>query len=267
MNTLRGEAESGTSGRPLEQSAVRNVSRALSLIEYLAAQSGPVTLAEATAALGMPKSSTLLIIRTLVQDGYCQRSSNGSYTLIRLPGQPGAHRSSWAQLARLAAPAIATAVEALGETGFLAVRVGLDEIRYVNKLLPSNQEIIYDRNISLPRRIAETSSGIAILAALEDEEVASALGGVISGEAAARIAECRQSGVAINLAGRHDGASGVAAVLLDPTGQPLGAVNLAGPAARFEERISLATLAVAAAAQSINSTILASSPRSGELHG
>ncbi len=64
----------------------RGAERILDLIEWLASRSEAVSLAEVVQALALPKSSTLLLLRTLVEARYVTRQTDGRYLLIRLPG-------------------------------------------------------------------------------------------------------------------------------------------------------------------------------------
>ncbi|WP_163068384.1 helix-turn-helix domain-containing protein, partial [Acinetobacter baumannii] len=45
---------------------VRSAARVLDVLEYLAGQAGGASLSEASEALGLPKSSTLMLLRTLL---------------------------------------------------------------------------------------------------------------------------------------------------------------------------------------------------------
>ncbi len=69
------EAAAGT--RPL----VPALTRALSLLDHLAAERQPLSLAQLAKNLGLPKSSVHGLCSTLLARAYLRRSSEGSYTL------------------------------------------------------------------------------------------------------------------------------------------------------------------------------------------
>lgn len=105
------------------------------------------------------------------------------------------------------------------------------------------REIRYDRNIAVDRIAHHVASGIAILSSMTDGEIEDYI--VVAARSGAfkrderdavmkAIATARESRVAINLRGRVDGASGVAAAVVDGDGRPIAAVNISGPSERVE---------------------------------
>ena len=219
--------------------SVPSAVRILDLIEWLATQGEAVPLTRASQALGLPKSSTLLLLKALVEGGYGERNDEGHYRLVRLPGEPSEGHRAWGTILRIAEPHLRAAVTEGQESGFIAVLTDERRIRYLNKILP-DLEIHYDRDISSDREAHDVASGIAILGALPDsefEDYLAAVVGNIAGAAAldpirTKIRQAREDGVAVNLKGRVEGASGVAAPILDAEGRPVAAVNLSGPTDR-----------------------------------
>lgn len=213
--------------------------RVLDLIEWLATQSAPAGLTQASQALGLPKSSTLLLFKALVSGRYVERDDDGRYRLVRLPGEPSDGHRTWGTILRIAEPYLRKAVAEGKETGFIAVLTDERRIRYLNKILP-DRELHYDRDISADRMAHDVASGLAILSALPERELEDYLAAEFTGLAGAdlleniraRLAEVRAEGIAVNLKGRVDGASGVAAPILDADGRPIAAVNLSGPSER-----------------------------------
>ncbi|WP_316978207.1 IclR family transcriptional regulator [Shumkonia mesophila] len=231
--------------------------RILELIEWLATQSTPATLAHTCQALDLPKSSTLLLFNALVEGGYAERGSDGRYRLVRLPGEPTGERRAWGTLLRVAEPHLRRAVAEARESGFVAVLTDGLCIRYLNKLLP-DREIRYDRDITNDRTAHHVASGLAILSALPEEQFerylstldASATGADHPDQVRARVAKVRADGFAINLKGRVDGASGVAAPILDADRRAIGAINLSGPTDRVVGNVdAVARVAKRTAAQ------------------
>ncbi|CAM3252031.1 IclR family transcriptional regulator [Paracoccus nototheniae] len=212
----------------------RGVERILDLIEWFAAHPGTASLTQVAAALGMPKSSALQMLRTMTERGYLERDPAGDYVLRRLPGEISGDGRNYGALLALAAPLIEKAVLLTQESGFLAVMDGTD-IRYLNKILP-DREIRYDRNIAITRPAHKVASGIVILAAGSDEAIADYAARLPEPEAedlARMIAMARRDGVYLNPRGVIEGAAGAAAAILSRSGTVLGAINISGPQSRM----------------------------------
>jgi len=218
--------------------------RILDLIEWLATQSAPAALAQTCQALDLPKSSTLLLLKALVDGGYAERGEDGRYRLVRLPGEPSDDRPAWGSLLRIAEPFLREAVAEAQESGFIAVLTDESRVRYLNKILP-DREIRYDRDMSNDRTAHHVASGLAILSVLPEARIERYLAGLDPCETGpdhpdqirARLAKVRADGFAINLKGRVEGASGVAAPIFDADGRPVGAINLSGPTDRVVNHV------------------------------
>lgn len=236
----------------------RGVERVLDLIEWFAAEPAPASLARISAVLDLPKSSTLMMLRTLHERGYVSRDEAGLYSLRRLPGSPGEGGRNHGALLALAAPFIAHAVAETQESGFLAVLEG-DEIRYLNKILP-DREIRYDRDISKTRAAHKVASGIVLLAAageaaVEDYIRRNALEAEEADALRRGTERARAEGMYLNLHGVVEGAAGAAAPLFDHAGQPIGAINISGPRGRLAERSARICELVALTAAAVNEEI------------
>lgn len=236
----------------------RGVERLLDLLEWLAETPGPNGLAAISNALDMPKSSTLLMLRSLTDRGYLERLPSGDYALRRLPGE-GAGGPGRGALLALVGPYLANAVEETGESGFLAV-MEAGQIRYLNKIMPL-REIRYDRDISMTRPAHKVASGIVLLAAGSDAELSDyALAACLTGDERAAltdaVATARTAGVYMNLKGVVEGAAGAAAVLRDASGRPIGAVNISGPQPRLAANVARVSQAVLNTAKAINEELM-----------
>src|ERR1700753_497482 len=103
---------------------VRSAARVLDLVEILATAETGVTLSEATGGLAAPKSSTLMLLRTLVQRGYAYRDATSDRYHLSENFRSGAFRWVADPLSRLAArarPVMDSLSEAIGETTTLGV--------------------------------------------------------------------------------------------------------------------------------------------------
>lgn len=225
----------------------RGAERILDLIEWLASRSDAVTLAGVVQALALPKSSTLLLLRTLVDAGYAIRQPDGRYLLVRVPGEPSEANSGWATILRVVEPILRETVAEIEETGFVAVLTDDDQVRYLNKILP-RCEIRYDRDITAPRIAHHVASGLMLLSGLSDEDFQTYLRrAVVEGDdpdaIAERVKSSREQGYVANLLGRVEGAAGVAAPIRNAEGRIVAAVNISGPRARIVGNIDRVTAA------------------------
>lgn len=231
----------------------RGAERILDLIEWLASRSQAVSLVEVVQALALPKSSTLLLLRTLVDAGYVTRQADGRYLLIRLPGEPSEANSGWGTILRVAEPILRETVAAIEETGFIAVLTDNRQVRYLNKILPM-REIRYDRDIATQRVAHYVASGLMLLSGLANEDLEAYLRLSVPdeddpGAIAARVSAARREGYVANLHGRVEGAAGVAAPIRDPEGRIVAVVNMSGPRERIANNLARVTEATVEAAR------------------
>ena len=115
--------------------SVRSAARVLDLLEYYAAASDGVALTTVAAAFGMPKSSTLALLRTLVIRGYVVRDEGGLY---RLNDAFKSRGFGWGgdpheRLAAVARPAMDALSAELGETVILGVLGEDGQLRFLAK--------------------------------------------------------------------------------------------------------------------------------------
>ena len=247
--------------------SVRSALRVLDLLEWWAGRHGDCGLAEISAALDLPKSSTLLLLRTLVERGYLLREPTGRYRLLRLPGEATEGDPAWGNVLRLATPLLSKAVATVGESGFVAVPTDRMQVRYLCKLLPPSREMKYDRDISVDRTAHHVASGLALLSALPDAELDRYLAALPPGPdradgVRAAVELARRDGVATNLRGRIEGAAGVAAPVLAGN-RPLAAINLAGPADRVRANLPALQDAVRDVARQLGRDLARRTPVSG----
>ena len=138
--------------------------RVLDLLEYLAGRPDGASLSEAVAALRLPKSSLLLLLRTLVARGYALRDVADRY---RLHEAFRAHGFGWgghrhARLVALAEPLMARLRDTVGET----VLLGVAEARGVRLLAKAVAlaDLRYDVDLSRPSPFYCTAMGRVLTA-------------------------------------------------------------------------------------------------------
>ena len=106
-------------------STVRSAARVLDVLEYLAGREQGASLSECVVALDLPKSSTLMLLRTVLARGYVTKDEADRYRLndiFRTYGFGwGGHR--FARLIALAKPIMEELCRAVDETARARERV------------------------------------------------------------------------------------------------------------------------------------------------
>ncbi len=190
----------------------------LDIVEYLAEMESSCSLTHIASNLGMAKSSCLRLLKILITKQYVELTSEGRYSLLRLPGT-GSMTKEHVWLIEISMPTLKWAAEITGISAFLAVATPGGNLKYIIKVLPDNQEVVYDRDISKLRKMSLTASGLCLLAYQNSQnEIEPKL-----------LSEIRHNGLAVNLNGIIEGASGTAAPIFDANGSVIAAFNLAGP--------------------------------------
>lgn len=226
--------------------SVKSGARILDLIELIAARETPVSLAEVVAELRIPKSSALMLLRTLVAKHYIAREPDGRYQLD--PLYRSSSREDWvggraAVLRRLARPLMEELALAVQETVVIGVLTAGFEVKIIEKVR-SPREVRYDIPVGIPYPAYCTAVGRAILGSLDPTLVEHYLrsvpmtpytGATVTDPDAIReiLATVRNQGYAVNIEEHVEGASSVAAPLLDDGGDVIGALNVGCVTAHF----------------------------------
>lgn len=228
-------------------SAVKSADRVLDLLELLARGRRGLSHTEISAALKIPKSSLTQLLKTLLARGYVEPAMNGR---AYQPGRAllsltrGIHSSQ--DLVTLATPVLEAVTRATGESSALNIlRDGMAEV--VATVIGPARLVTHMRLGDLAPLYA-TSGGKAILAhmpaACRDDyvdttELTPATQGTLRSKAELR--RQLQMIVATGFAYSHQewtpGIIGIGVPILDADGLALGAINVAVPAARFDEAV------------------------------
>jgi DNA-binding IclR family transcriptional regulator len=220
------------------------VKRAIDTIEVLARHRLGLTLAELSRRLSVPKASLFEVMKGLEDRIYVSRNEAGRYEL-------GSSALSFARaalatnnLGQVARPILQTLVRKTGETALLAL---LDEEAmvavYVDKV-ESESPIRYTVPLGLRRELHGASVGKALLAFMPAPlrekylsakrlERFTAATIVNLKEIRRDIETIRQTGVALTVDERTEGASGIAAPVFGAGGVLVAGVSLAGPSPRM----------------------------------
>ena len=227
----------------LAASQVKSATRTLDIIEYVVAHDRPLVAQEIAVALGIPVSSLSYLLGTLVERGYLAREGrrySAGPGLQRLQASPGGF-----SLAERAAPLVRTLRVQLNETTSFFVRSEWDVEAIVTET--SEQALRYAVPTGTRLPMHALASGKALLAALPDDELDRYFAETqrqrftpataISEKALRRdIAQIRKTGFAVTDEEFSLGIRGVGRVVTIG-GEPVGAMSVAVPKARFDEAV------------------------------
>ena len=222
--------------------SIRAVERALDVLLCFSKQTPELTMTQIAEQVGMHKSTVHRFLATLERQRFVQRDpATGMY-------RPGLRVLQLAYLTlenndirRLAAPFLRRLWEQHRETVTLSVLDDTDVI-YLD-VIESPQRVKLAAAVGQRLPAFSTASGKAILMSLPETVVRQILasGMELYTHATLRSPEdvlenlrnARQQGFALSLEEYEEGISAVAVPILDPAGQPLAAMAVAGPAFRL----------------------------------
>jgi DNA-binding IclR family transcriptional regulator len=138
----------------------QTLDRGIRVLEHLAAVGTPQPIAEIAAALGLHRSITYRLLRTLEDHQLVERDAAGHYWLGL--GMVGLARGVRTDLQSAALPRLNALVAELGMTAFLVVRAG-DEAVTVASVEPhdSSAHVVYRPGIRHP--VGRGAPGLALL--------------------------------------------------------------------------------------------------------
>lgn len=228
----------------------QSVTRVIRILEALCASTGPVSLADLARTLDAPKSSLAALLRGLAEEGFVV-AADGAWRL-----GPGAFGLSSAllearrrlQSSDLVRDGMRRLNERCGETVLFGVR---DEdgatLTYVD-VIESPKTVRFMVPVGDRRPLFSTAGGRILLASFAEAELNRYLDGLkaeaytsqtVTGkrELAAVIAAVREAGVAQTVDQASEGVTGTAAVIRDAAGAVLGALIVAAPSLRLQDRL------------------------------
>lgn len=247
---------------------VRSAARVLDLVEFLATRAEGVTLSEATGSLSAPKSSTLMLLRTLVQRGYAYRDgSSDRYHLCDdfRTGAFGWVSDPLSRLAGVARPVMEALSEAVGETTTFGIWGEAGHARLLAKVV-ADLDVRYDTDLTRPIPLYCTAIGRTLLSQRSPADRASLLGqGPFPAvtpytltdrrKILALLETVKNDGFAIVMEEFVLGGTGVASPVFDASGATIGALNVGCVTNRFQEKRDLVVAAVRKAAAGMSRTL------------
>lgn len=210
----------------------------LRVLAHLAAQRGPVPAARIARDLGLPRSTTYDLLAALVARGFALHlPEERQYALGPVAHEISAGYLRHAPLARVGRRAVERMVDAVGESGHLAVLAGRDVVYLVEERARRRPSLVSDIDVRIPAHL--TATGRAMLAALPAAQVRALYpdaGSFVSrtdaptprtpGELGRALAAVRRDGVAWEAGEVTPGFRSVAVSIRDPAGWPSAAVAL-----------------------------------------
>jgi DNA-binding IclR family transcriptional regulator len=241
---------------------VRSAMRALDLIELLSGETKGTSLSEAAARFSMPKSSTLMLLRTLVARGYVRRNDSDRYLLSEefRAGAFGWLGVPFANLTALARPIMQTLSLELGESMTFGIVASPGYARLLAKVT-AEVEIRWDSDMTRQLPMYCTAVGRALLSAMPEKQRADHLKAApikaltpntVTSPARlkAMLQEAGKQGYAVVMEEFALGGTGVAVPVLDENGRPVAALNVSCVTGRFHgkrERVISSVIEGAAA--------------------
>lgn len=226
--------------------SVKSASRILDILELLALGREPMRLSDISDELDIPKSSALMLLRTLESRGYLAKEGD-RYRLEADLGD-GRREGGWiggrlAGLVRTAEPVMSEMVDTLQETAVLGIPTPELNVRVVaNKLSPLAIRYDLTRMTVIPAYC--TALGQAMLAFQPEDRIEDYIR-QCSFEALTektitdpdqfrqRLVQIRRRGWAVNYEERFIGAAGTASPIFDGSGRIVAALNVATVTVRF----------------------------------
>ncbi len=117
-----------------ESNSIQVIERLAKLLDVIAAHEDPVSLKILSAETGLHPSTAFRILASLVEQGFVERSSRGSYQLGVKLMQLGSRVNASVDIRKIALPLMEKLRDQLGETVNLTVREG-DEVVYIERTL------------------------------------------------------------------------------------------------------------------------------------
>lgn len=236
-----------TDDRPFN--SPQSVTRVIRILEALCASPAPVGLAQLSRVLNAPKSSIAALLRGLAEADFVV-ASEGAYRL-----GPNAFGLGSAllearrrlQSSDLVREGMRRLVDASGETVLFAVRdAGGETLTYVD-VIESRNSVRFAVSVGDRRPLYCTAGGQVLLAALPQEDLQHYFNRLSPQQLtvnteidkhrlAATIAAARETGVAQTVDQATEGVTGTASVIRDAAATAVGALIVAAPSSRLQQR-------------------------------
>jgi DNA-binding IclR family transcriptional regulator len=230
-------------------SSPQSVTRVIQILEALCASPTPIGLAQLTRTLNAPKSSIAALLRGLAEADFVI-PTEGVYRL-----GPAAYGLGSAllearrrlQSSNFVREGMVRLAERSGETVLFAVRDSSgDTLTYVD-VIESRNTVRFAVSVGDRRPLYCTAGGRVLLATLPETELQAYLQRLKPEQLTTKteinkrklteiVAAARESGVAQTVDQAADGVNGTASAIRDATGTVIGALIVAAPSSRLQDR-------------------------------
>ncbi len=216
--------------------APQSVTRVIRILEILCASAAPVSLADLARALATPKSSLAALLRGLAEEGFVV-AADGAWRLG--PGAYGLGSALLEARRRLSTPdllreGMRRLATASGETVLFAVPdADLLALTYVD-VIESRNAVRFAVAVGDRRPLYATAGGRMLLAARSEDEVRAYLAQLKP----ERLTATAETDKAQTVDQAADGVTGTAALIHDAGGRASGALVVAAPSARSQDRLA-----------------------------
>jgi DNA-binding IclR family transcriptional regulator len=150
---------------------VKSADRAMAILEVFREQRRPISARALADALSMPRSSTNVLLRSMIAGGYLRYDEQ---TMLYYPTLKVFHLGSWLIEGYLDDPALDAALHALqevtGETVCLWARIGTQLAAIA--VIPGPQAISLNVETGTTAPLFSSVVGLAMLGALDDQRIA-----------------------------------------------------------------------------------------------
>ncbi|UEJ81215.1 IclR family transcriptional regulator [Brachybacterium halotolerans subsp. kimchii] len=246
----------------------------LRVLTYLSSRRAPVAAARVAQDLELPRSTTYDLLGTLVAHGYALHlPQERLYALGPAAYEVAVGYMRHAPLARVGRVVLERTVDAIGESGHLAVLHGRDVLYVVEDRAKGRGSLVTDQGVRLPAHL--TATGRAMLAALPLVQLRSlftsredlvprrpGVGPTTPAQLAAILEQVRRDGFAREDGEITPGYRSVAAPVLDHADWPIAAIGLTWQSNRLgEDKVAECTRAVQAAAEEVARAATGRRPR------
>jgi IclR family KDG regulon transcriptional repressor len=213
----------------------------LDVLELLSRRS-PLNLTEISDGLGRSKSGMHAILNTLRERSFVEREAGGRYRLGTRAWEMGQASFSF-EIRQIAKPHLEKLAQRTGEGVILGVLDGFDVV-YLS-VFQGNHPVRVDVQLGERQPANLTSTGVALLAALDDDRITALMPEVfkVRNEKSIRSREelwqaiklARASGVGLMKGGWHIDVGGVAQCVRNGQGNVVAAICVSAPLYRVDE--------------------------------
>ena len=247
-----------TSPTTRDYHGLSSIAKALGIVEYVGS-AGRRSLAELNAHTGLPRSTLLRLVSTLVELGFLRRTSHGKYGIALKLWRIGCAAVDFEHVRDAIIPTLQQVVTTTSETALYAV-YDAGRAVYVEKVEGLHPIRAY-ASVGGHSPAYATASGKSLLAWQEEAEIRRVAHDAVAftpttrtsvEELVRHTADIRRLGFAVNRGEWRDGVWGVAAPIFGRRHELVAALGVTGPRDRIEPQIDRVSSIVREAASNLS---------------